>query len=169
MTDLHQVAPSSAPRDRQTVDLGSYRTELEHQRRFRLDQLTELAYEALAASAGAQGEVRATLMRGARTALADIDAALFRLAIGRLGICQRCGGAITADRLEALPMASLCLRCQYLKDSEDPHMDPDSDEPRRTATTPPEPPSQHPDPAGRDIVEVWGEDSFPASDPPANW
>ena len=21
----------------------------------------------------------------------------------------------------------------------------------------------------RDIVEVWGEDSFPASDPPANW
>jgi hypothetical protein len=30
-------------------------------------------------------------------------------------------------------------------------------------------PSRHPDPAGWDIVEVWGEDSFPASDPPANW
>ncbi|TCO19643.1 TraR/DksA family transcriptional regulator [Kribbella steppae] len=169
MTDLHQVAPSSAPRDRQTVDLGSYRTELEHQRRFRLDQLTELAYEAPAASAGAQGEVRATLMRGARTALADIDAALFRLAIGRFGICQRCGRAITADRLEALPMASRCLRCQYLKDSEDPHVEPGRDEPQCTATTGPASASQCPDPVARDIVQVWGEDSFPASDPPANW
>jgi RNA polymerase-binding transcription factor DksA len=169
MTDLDQVAPSSAPRDRQVVDVGRYRSELEHQRRFRLDQLSELADEALAASADAQAEVTAILMRGARTALADIDAALFRLAIGSFGICQRCGCVITADRLEAFPMASLCLRCQYLEDSEDPHMDPDSVEPRRVATTPPESAAQHPDPAARDIVEVWGEDSFPASDPPANW
>lgn len=166
MTDLDQVAPSSAPRDRQVVDLGWYRSELEHQRRFRLDQLSELAYQALAASADAQGEVTATLIRGARTALADIDAALFRLAIGRFGICQRCGCAITADRLAALPMASLCLRCQYLEDL---HVEPDRDEPQRTAITGPASTPQRPDPAGRDIVEVWGEDSFPASDPPANW
>jgi hypothetical protein len=85
MTDLHQVAPSSAPRDRQTVDLGSYRT------------------------------------------------------------------------------------CQYLKDSEDPHVEPGRDEPQRTATTGPASASQCPDPVARDIVQVWGEDSFPASDPPANW
>ncbi|GAA1120632.1 hypothetical protein GCM10009630_17970 [Kribbella jejuensis] len=25
------------------------------------------------------------------------------------------------------------------------------------------------DDARKDIVEIWGEDSFPASDPPANW
>jgi RNA polymerase-binding transcription factor DksA len=160
MTDLDQVAPPSAPRDRQTVDLQWYRRELEQQRRFRLDQLTDLAYEGLAASGDALSEVTAALMRAARAALADIDAALFRLAIGRFGVCQRCGRVIPADRLQAIPMASLCLRCQLSKESENPHV-----HPWRTGTIRPTAP---PRPL-RDIVEVWGEDSFPASDPPANW
>lgn len=38
------------------------------------------------------------------------------------------------------------------------------------ATVPPPPTDEagRP-PAPDDIVDVWGEDSFPASDPPANW
>jgi hypothetical protein len=63
-------------------------------------------------------------------------------------------------------MASRCLRCQYLEDLP---VEPDRDEPQRTATTGLASTPQRPDPAGRDIVDVWGEDSFPASDPPANW
>jgi RNA polymerase-binding transcription factor DksA len=43
--------------------------------------------------------------------LAEIDAALFRLAIGSFGVCQRCGATIPAERLEVIPMASLCLPC----------------------------------------------------------
>ncbi|HET6741611.1 MAG TPA: TraR/DksA C4-type zinc finger protein [Kribbella sp.] len=113
MTDLDQGAPPRAPRDRQTVDLQWYRRELEQQRSVRLDQLTDLAYEGLAASDDARSEVTATLMRAARAALAEIDAALFRLAIGRFGSCQRCGRDIARDRLKALPMASLCVECQY--------------------------------------------------------
>ena len=160
MTDLDPVAPPSAPPDRQTVDLQWYRRELEQHRRRRLDQLTHLAYDALGASNDALNEVTATKMRAARAALADIDAALFRLAIGRFGDCQQCGRAIAADRLWAVPMASLCLRCQLLKESANHH--------RRTWRTGTIPPASASRPL-RDIVDVWGEDSFPASDPPANW
>ena len=159
MTDLDQVAPPSPPSDRHIVDVQWYRRELEQQRRFRLDQLTHLAYDALAASDDARSKVTATLMRAARAALADIDAALFRLAIGRFGDCQRCCRPIPADRLQAIPMASDCLRCQLSKESENPR--------RHTWRTGTIPKSASRPP--RDIVDIWGEDSFPASDPPANW
>jgi RNA polymerase-binding transcription factor DksA len=167
MTDLHQVAPPDTQRAPHTVDVEWYRQELEQQRNFRLDQLTHLAYEGLAASDDAGSEVTTTLTRAARTALADIDAALFRLVIGRFGECQRCGRAISEDRLRAIPMASLCLRCQLAKGAANPQL-----QTWRTGTIPPTTPT--PAPAlpprpQRDIVEVWGEDSFPASDPPANW
>ncbi|TDO66449.1 TraR/DksA family transcriptional regulator [Kribbella sp. VKM Ac-2571] len=159
MTDLDQTAPRSAPRDSHTVDLQWYRHELEQQRSFRLDQLTELAYDGLAASDDAQSEVTVALMRAARAALADVDAALFRLSVGRFGVCQRCGRVISEDRLQAIPMTSLCLGCQLSKESEKLR------HPWRTATIPPGSSSR----PLRDIVDVWGEDSFPASDPPANW
>ena len=80
-------------------------------------------------------------MTAARAALADIDAALFRLAIGRFGVCQRCGRAIPADRLQAIPMASLCLRCQLSKELGNSL----TCDPWRTATIPPASPS-HVDP-----------------------
>jgi RNA polymerase-binding transcription factor DksA len=158
MTDLDQVAPLDAQCGPRTIDVAWYRHELEQQRRFRLDQLTHLAYAGLAASDDALGEVTATLMRAARKALAEIDAALFRLVIGRFGDCQRCGRAIPEDLLRAVPAISLCLRCQLSKGSANPGL-------RRTGTVPSTSSSGPP----RDIVEVWGEDSFPASDPPANW
>ncbi len=44
--------------------------------------------------------------------LAQIDAALARLAAKRYGICERCGEAIAPDRLEAMPLVILCLPCQ---------------------------------------------------------
>ena len=160
MTDLDQVAPPKPPRGRQTPNSGWYRSELERQRRFRLDQLTDLAYDAMDTSDESLGEVTATLLTAARAALADVDAALFRLAIGRFGVCQRCGRAIPADRLQAIPTASLCLRCQLSKELQSPHL-----YPWRTGTIPPASASR----PLRDIVDVWGEDSFPASDPPANW
>jgi RNA polymerase-binding transcription factor DksA len=113
MSHLDQVAPRSAPHGQRTIDLQWFRRELEQQRRFRLDQLRDLSYEAAAASDDARSEVTSALMTGARAVLAEIDAALFRLAIGSFGICQRCGRPIPVDRLEVLPMASLCLPCQY--------------------------------------------------------
>lgn len=142
MSRLDQAARSSGSRRRPAIDLQWFRKELEQERRFRLDQLTDLSYEAAGAADDVQAEVTAVLMTGARTVLSEIDAALFRLATGSFGVCQQCGRAIPVERLEAVPMAALCVTCKYAKESHRP---------------------------APDIVDVWGADSFPASDPPANW
>jgi RNA polymerase-binding protein DksA len=41
--------------------------------------------------------------------LAAIDAALARIEHGTYGRCERCGKEIEADRLEAIPYATLCI------------------------------------------------------------
>ncbi len=56
-------------------------------------------------------EHAAALAGQARAQLAEIDAALARLADGGYGICTRCGGAIAAGRLAARPAAATCIRC----------------------------------------------------------
>jgi DnaK suppressor protein len=52
------------------------------------------------------------LGEGEKTELLDIDAALARLANGRYGDCERCGGPIGMQRLRAMPEARLCLSCR---------------------------------------------------------
>jgi DnaK suppressor protein len=44
--------------------------------------------------------------------LRDINLALEKLAKGKYGICDNCGQKIEKERLEALPAARLCLKCQ---------------------------------------------------------
>jgi DnaK suppressor protein len=44
-------------------------------------------------------------------ALAEIDAALSRLAAGRFGWCQHCGTAIAASRLTEIPQTRYCPAC----------------------------------------------------------
>lgn len=41
----------------------------------------------------------------------QIDAALTRIAAGTYGVCERCGGPISAERLAALPYAVRCVSC----------------------------------------------------------
>jgi DnaK suppressor protein len=53
----------------------------------------------------------ATLLGEARGRVAEIDAALSRLAAGSYGVCVRCGQPIGDDRLAARPAASTCIRC----------------------------------------------------------
>jgi RNA polymerase-binding transcription factor DksA len=43
--------------------------------------------------------------------LRAIDAALQRIESGTFGTCVRCGGPISAARLEAVPYAPLCEHC----------------------------------------------------------
>ena len=44
--------------------------------------------------------------------LARIDHALQRMRDGTWGICEACGQPIPLTRLQALPYATLCIRCQ---------------------------------------------------------
>jgi DnaK suppressor protein len=47
-----------------------------------------------------------------RREMAEIQAALARLEAGTYGVCEACGEALSAARLEVLPTARRCVRCQ---------------------------------------------------------
>jgi RNA polymerase-binding transcription factor DksA len=100
---------------------------LEEQRRFRRDQLAQLAsldrqaqfdivgrhVEDLDASAdSARMEVSAAVAAAARQALYDVEEALERIDAGQYGHCTQCDADIPVERLRAIPQAGLCMRCQ---------------------------------------------------------
>src|SRR5919197_2046299 len=51
-----------------------------------------------------------------RQLLESIDSALFRIAEGEYGYCDNCGQPIQEKRLEAVPWAHHCVRCQELNE-----------------------------------------------------
>jgi DnaK suppressor protein len=57
-------------------------------------------------------ELDMSLEDQARQSLADVDSALARMDEGIYGICTRCGAAIPAERLQAVPSAQLCITCK---------------------------------------------------------
>jgi len=52
------------------------------------------------------------MARSVTKSLADIDRALAKIADGTYGVCDSCGEAIPADRLEAMPATAQCIRCK---------------------------------------------------------
>jgi DnaK suppressor protein len=54
------------------------------------------------------------LLDAAIRELAELDAALERVASGDYGVCRRCGRAIDPARLDARPAAALCIDCARL-------------------------------------------------------
>lgn len=90
--------------------LAVLRAALLQQRRFRIEQLADL--RTAAPDEPAQEEVVATLRRGARVALAGIEAALARMDRGAYGTCVQCAAPIPVERLEILPAVDLCMTCQ---------------------------------------------------------
>jgi DnaK suppressor protein len=56
-------------------------------------------------------EVLEAIDESARAELASIDAALARLDAGQFARCERCGGEIEIERLQAVAHASTCSRC----------------------------------------------------------
>jgi len=54
-------------------------------------------------------EIDYSLEESEERVLAAIDAALGRIDAGTYGRCERCGKEIEADRLDAIPWATLCI------------------------------------------------------------
>lgn len=57
-------------------------------------------------------EKRLSLERELKGTLAKIERALEKYETGTYGLCDSCGRPIELTRLEALPQASLCLKCK---------------------------------------------------------
>ena len=51
-----------------------------------------------------------------RQRLLGIDAALMKLREGTYGVCEECGGEISAERLKVMPFAIFCVDCQEKKE-----------------------------------------------------
>jgi DnaK suppressor protein len=94
--------------------------------RARLDALTSDLSAVVAAATGSnlddehdpegstiafEREQLAALRDQAQHQLDEIDRALERLAAGRYGICQSCGGTIGDERLTARPSVRTCVTC----------------------------------------------------------
>ncbi|MFE2457385.1 TraR/DksA family transcriptional regulator [Streptomyces sp. NPDC059402] len=104
-------------------DLAALRENLQEQRLFREDQLRQMAAvpsrtdELIQRRSAAQTEVRVTLAASARMVLADVEAALDRMAEGRYGRCHLCRRTIDRDRLMIVPQARYCARCQQVREA----------------------------------------------------
>lgn len=48
---------------------------------------------------------------GLKAELGQVEAAERKLSNGTYGSCDRCGGSISPERLEALPFALYCIQC----------------------------------------------------------
>jgi DnaK suppressor protein len=72
-----------------------------------LDELDGIRYE--------QGMSQAVASLN-RSALAEVDAALARIADGTYGSCLGCGTGIPVERLEVMPAAAYCVSCQQLRE-----------------------------------------------------
>ena len=132
--DLAIISPRSAAerslaagmRHVHPAALPQWRALLEFHWQERLERVTEfsLAYcdaeEAAADASSGRGARVAARRRAAeilcrtvaeRRVLADIEAALSRLAIGRFGWCEQCGRVIATTRLAGMPQARYCADC----------------------------------------------------------
>ncbi|MFE5394400.1 TraR/DksA family transcriptional regulator [Streptomyces sp. NPDC056568] len=104
-------------------DLAALRDSLREQRLFREEQLRQIATvparaeQAHRRRSAAQTEVRVEPAASARMVLADVEAALDRMARGRYGSCHLCRRPIDRARLLIVPQARFCARCQQVREA----------------------------------------------------
>jgi RNA polymerase-binding transcription factor len=93
--------------------LAALRRMLEQQRAFRVDQLAQLQLPGPHGPlSSTDPEILRSLRSGARAALRDVQAALWRMEEGRYGRCVACSAVIDPVRLEVLPQTARCMRCE---------------------------------------------------------
>ncbi|GAB2922342.1 TraR/DksA C4-type zinc finger protein [Streptomyces heilongjiangensis] len=103
-------------------DLAALQENLREQLVFRREQLRQIAAASRSEDlrrrrCPAQDEVHVKLAASARMVLADVEAALRRIAEGRYGICHLCRRPVDRERLTVVPQARYCGRCQQVREA----------------------------------------------------
>lgn len=101
--------------------LSALEQRLRHELGERLDQVATTAEdrptELLDMAADGEIDYMSALSAQAGSAtLEEVEIALRKLREGSYGVCDDCGGRITARRLKARPFAVLCLDCKELQE-----------------------------------------------------
>jgi RNA polymerase-binding transcription factor DksA len=96
-------------------ELAALRALLLEQRAFRQEQLAGIRHRG---QRGAErAEVQGHLAVAARIVLADVEAALDRMATGHYGQCRSCRGTIELARLRIFPQTLHCAACHRLQET----------------------------------------------------
>jgi RNA polymerase-binding protein DksA len=107
-----------------TIDLDAARASLVAERGRLLTELGEpiespgqMTYGSQAAAASHVFEQQRdlALRDRSRAELQRVDSALRKVDEGSYGVCESCGNAIAAERLEAIPWAATCIDCARRK------------------------------------------------------
>lgn len=102
------VASLQGERERITRQLDRYH---DVERRLSIDPHDQPTDQVESAADLREGGLTASLDEFAARRLEALDRALDHAAQGRLGVCDRCGGAIPVTRLQALPGTTRCVAC----------------------------------------------------------
>jgi DnaK suppressor protein len=73
------------------------------------------------AAAGMQGDTEFALLQMRAETVRGIEEALVRLDAGEYGSCVECDGEISESRLQALPFAVRCTRCEEGREQKQGH------------------------------------------------
>jgi RNA polymerase-binding protein DksA len=103
-----------------TAKLNALRTHLEEERASLERQLSEQGLGEVDVDEGFADSAQATAERSELIAVEEqheslhreIVAALARIDDGSYGRCEKCGGEIPEERLEAVPTTTLCVACK---------------------------------------------------------
>jgi RNA polymerase-binding protein DksA len=117
--------------DKTNVSFNLLRSRLESEQKRLLEELEQLKASVRPAEERREGspfgkreeeatesfelERRLSLEKSMREQLTAVEHALQKFEDGTYGLCDSCGQPIDPARLEALPQASLCLRCKELQ------------------------------------------------------
>jgi RNA polymerase-binding transcription factor DksA len=104
-------AALAADRERAAAQVAALAAELASLMAASEDSNADDEHDPEGATIGFERAQLSAVLDAARQRLAEIDAALDRVAAGGYGTCEICGSPIGAERLAALPAARRCIDC----------------------------------------------------------